>query len=284
MLHARRRVSGLLDGQYASVQAGRSLDFSDLRSYVPGDDVADIDWKASARHGDLLVKRFVADRKHTVVLVVDTGREMSALAAWHDAGGDTKREVAITVAGLIGWIAVRHGDYVALVCRTPDGPTVRRPTTRELELERMLEAVQEHCRADAPPQNTEELLDYAATVLRRRALMVLVLGDVEPDAALESRLRRLQVQHELIVLTIADLDPTQLAGHRIRDVGTGRAFPGFAARSRTLAAEITAADAARNEARVAMFSRMGIPYAHLREPAQGINDVLALLERGRRVR
>ena len=36
---------------------GRSLDYDDLRDYVPGDEVRDIDWKATARHGSPLVKR-----------------------------------------------------------------------------------------------------------------------------------------------------------------------------------------------------------------------------------
>ena len=82
VIHSRRKVTGLLEGQYASLHAGRSLDFSDLRDYLPGDDVSDIDWKASARTGSLLVKRYVADRKHTLFLLVDTGRELAALADW----------------------------------------------------------------------------------------------------------------------------------------------------------------------------------------------------------
>ena len=48
---------GLLDGQYTAMTSGRSLDFDDLRSYVPGDDVKDIDWKSSARAGEDLAKR-----------------------------------------------------------------------------------------------------------------------------------------------------------------------------------------------------------------------------------
>ncbi|MDN6021363.1 MAG: DUF58 domain-containing protein, partial [Acidipropionibacterium jensenii] len=66
----RRRVPGLLEGQYASTVTGRSLDFSDLREYVLGDDVKDFDWKATARHVTPLVKRYVADRKRTVLLTV----------------------------------------------------------------------------------------------------------------------------------------------------------------------------------------------------------------------
>ena len=49
-VHARRRSRSLLEGEYASVFHGRSLDYDDLRDYVPGDEVRDIDWRATARH------------------------------------------------------------------------------------------------------------------------------------------------------------------------------------------------------------------------------------------
>ena len=65
-IHAHRKVRGLLEGEYAAIQIGRGIDFNDLREYVRGDDVKDIDWKASARTRMLLVKRYVAERKHTV--------------------------------------------------------------------------------------------------------------------------------------------------------------------------------------------------------------------------
>ena len=80
-IHAHRKVRGMLDGEYTSVFHGRSLEFDDLRPYIPGDEVKDVDWKATARLGSLMTRRYVASRKHTIVLVVDTGRSMAALAA-----------------------------------------------------------------------------------------------------------------------------------------------------------------------------------------------------------
>ena len=78
-IHAHRKVRSVLDGEYGSVHKGRSMDFDDLREYVPGDDIKDLDWKASARHGRPLVKRYIATRQHAVLLVVDTGWTMAAL-------------------------------------------------------------------------------------------------------------------------------------------------------------------------------------------------------------
>lgn len=44
-IYAHEKVRGVLEGEYGSVFKGRSMDFDDLREYIPGDDVKDIDWK-----------------------------------------------------------------------------------------------------------------------------------------------------------------------------------------------------------------------------------------------
>ncbi len=78
-IFAHRKARGMLDGEYGSVFRGRSLDFDDLRAYVPGDEVRDIDWKATARHGSPLIRRYVAVRRQTVLLV--TGLSLAVILA-----------------------------------------------------------------------------------------------------------------------------------------------------------------------------------------------------------
>ncbi len=51
------------------------MNFEDLREYVVGDNIKDIDWKASARSRNLLVRRYIAEKKHNVMLVFDTGKK-----------------------------------------------------------------------------------------------------------------------------------------------------------------------------------------------------------------
>ena len=284
-LHARRPVHGLLDGQYASRLSGRSLDFADLREYRTGDDVADVDWKASARHGELLVKRYVADRKHTVLLVVDTGREMSGLAAWGEQPVE-KRDLLVVAAGVVGWLAVSRGDYVGLVHNGTQGPVVTRPSTRELELERMLQQIRGSCGPETPRQETPALLEHAVSAARRRAIMFVLLGDVDVDGPTEGALRRLAVQHELTVITVADLDPTLpgRAGQAVQDAGTDRRFPAFAATSATLAEAIRTDVEERAARRDAALRRLGVTHVHLADDSRVVQDVLGLVETTRRAR
>ena len=90
-LHVRHKARSPLLGDYPSLHKGRSMDFDDLREYQRGDDVRDIDWKSTARTGSVLLKRYVAVRKQNVLIVVDTGRSMTALAQ----DGAAKSELAV---------------------------------------------------------------------------------------------------------------------------------------------------------------------------------------------
>ena len=107
----------MLDGEYGSVFKGRSLDFEDLRAYVPGDEVRDIDWKATARHGSPLIRRYVAVRRQTLLLVTDTGRNMAATSA----DGEDKKDIAVMALGVLGYLALRHRDVVGLVAGDSTG-------------------------------------------------------------------------------------------------------------------------------------------------------------------
>lgn len=77
-IYSTQKTSNILDGTYKSIYKGRSMNFEDLREYVIGDNVKDIDWKASARTNTILIKRFIAEKKHNILFVMDSGRKMLA--------------------------------------------------------------------------------------------------------------------------------------------------------------------------------------------------------------
>ena len=90
-IYARKYSSSLLEGSYRSIYKGKSLNFDDLREYVVGDNVRDIDWKASARSRKLLVKQYIAEKQHNVMILLDTDKKMLA----HSLDGDVKIPTAI---------------------------------------------------------------------------------------------------------------------------------------------------------------------------------------------
>ena len=187
-IFAHRKARGMLDGEYGSVFKGRSLDFDDLRAYIPGDEVRDIDWKASARHGSPLIKRYVAVRRQTVLLVTDTGRNMAAASL----GGEEKKDIAVMALGVVGYLAHRHGDAVGLVCG--DGTASRSLPAKagEAHLERLLREVNDRTGLTSPRSGIGEQLSYVARNFSQRMLLFVVADELVPDAGMERLLRRLR--------------------------------------------------------------------------------------------
>ena len=198
-IFAHRRARGVLDGEYASIFRGRSLDFDDLRDYVPGDEVRDIDWKATARVGTPLIKRYVATRRQQVLFVADTGRNMAATSR----GGQIKKDIAVMVMGVIGLLACRHADSVALIHGDSNATAALPAKGTESHVENVLR------RMDAASEDSgrSELctqLEYAATHIKARTLLVVVADELAPNERLAKVLRRLNAQHEILWVEIAD--------------------------------------------------------------------------------
>jgi uncharacterized protein (DUF58 family) len=283
-IHSHRKVRGLLDGEYSSLQPGRSTEFNDLRAYVRGDDVKDMDWKASARARTPLVRQYAAIRKLTVLLVVSTGRSMAAL---NDLDVP-KRDLALTVAGVVGDLAIRHGDLVGVA--HGDGAAQHQfpAAGGAVRLERALASIHDAITPAAASTDLTALLRYVARTVRRRAVVVVVCDEIRLDEEATSALRRLQVQHEVLLVTIGDLDPTldreQGRGGRVRDADSGRPLPAWVRGDTLLAqqfAEQVALDALELRARV---DSLGIVHEHVHDHGSAVGAVLRLLTRHRRAR
>ena len=110
-IYASQKTRNILDGSYKSIFKGKSLNFDDLREYVIGDNVKDIDWKATARSDNILVKQYVAERKHNILFIVDSSVNMQALTE----AKELKSEVALYTAGTIATLANSSGDFFAFL-------------------------------------------------------------------------------------------------------------------------------------------------------------------------
>ncbi|MFJ4045843.1 DUF58 domain-containing protein [Microbacterium sp. NPDC089987] len=267
-----------LDGAYASLLRGRSLDFEDLRPYEFGDQVRDIDWRATARHGEPLIKRTKATRKHTVLFLVDTGRGMRALA--EDEGG--KRDLAVLLTGALGFLTVRHGDDFSVVYG--DTARVRRlpPGSSEGALEHALRTISAAIDSSTAAGDRDALLRYTARNIARRMIVVLVTDEAPLTPDTEGLLRRLTVQHDLLWLTVRDADPVirpGSGGTRRRDVDSGWAIPDFVHGDDDVMAELAADEAAHTAVRDATLRRLEITHAEFGAQSAAVPTLLAMLNR-----
>jgi uncharacterized protein (DUF58 family) len=264
--HFGTDTRGMLEGGRYALLHTRTLELDDLRPYVAGDDVRDIDWKATARAGSVLIKRFVTERHHKIVLVADAGRNMSALTPV----GEVKREVATNVMGAIGLIAMGRSDEIGMVYGDSRGSATVRNRRGETHIESMLEHYYAHSLGDVGTTDIVGQLEYVAHAHRRRLLLIVVSDEPEVTSRLDEALKALVGQHELIWLMITDMpavgaDEGEQDGF---DVATGR----FVLNGATLGPRVVAAYRAAEQNRVgqldAFLTSHGVPFARISSSAE----------------
>jgi uncharacterized protein (DUF58 family) len=99
-----------LDGRTAILVRGQGTEFDSLREYVVGDDVRSIDWRATARAADVMVRTWRPERDRRILIVLDTGRTSAARI-----GDGTRLDAAMDAALLLAALASRAGDRVDLL-------------------------------------------------------------------------------------------------------------------------------------------------------------------------
>jgi uncharacterized protein (DUF58 family) len=199
--HFGRDSAGLLaGGRYALVHT-RSLEFDELRPYVPGDDVRDIDWKASARSGHTLIKQFVSEKHHKILVVTDTGRNTSALAP----SGELKRDVAAHVIGAVGLITLPRSDEIGMVAGDRRGSIDIRLRRGETHVERMLHRYHQQATADPGNSDIAVQLEWVARHYRHPMLIVVVSDEPEISDVLREVVRSLTARHDVLWAMIADM-------------------------------------------------------------------------------
>jgi uncharacterized protein (DUF58 family) len=194
---ARLRV---LDGAVVTRGRGQGTEFDALREYVIGDDVRSIDWRASARRSDVVVRSWRPERDRRVVCVLDTGRTSAGRI-----GNEPRLDAAIDAALLLAMLAARAGDRVDLLAvDTAVRAAVANPGKRTL-LWQLVTAM-----APLSPALVETDFGLVAgEVLRRerkRALVVLFTA-LEPGALAEGLLPvlpRLAARHKVVVAAVHD--------------------------------------------------------------------------------
>lgn len=119
---ARQPLGSVLAGQHGSRLRGRGLDFSELRRYVVGDDLRQLDPRASLRYGKPYVRSYTEERDRPAMIVVDQRMSM-----FFGSVRSFKCAVAARLAALAAWMAYRGGDRVGGLVFDDDGVQAIKP-------------------------------------------------------------------------------------------------------------------------------------------------------------
>ena len=281
-LPVMRKLLSIMDGQHSALRQGRGWEFMDLAPYQPGDDVREIDWAATARTGSPIIKRHEATANLQVMLVVDTGREMGALAP----SGETKEEIALAACEAIAWLSVARGDQIGLVAGDDERVRFMPARSGNAHAETVLRRIEEDITLASPHANVPKLLARVRTVTRRRSLIVIVTDSTQPTATRETDdlIKSLSVRHQVILISIEDIDPTTLEkGTEVVDVNEGP-LPDFLLRDSQLAGEAANVVAMRRAAVKQLLDQRGVIHVDVSSSEEIPHALMRALQRGAHVR
>ena len=216
------------------------------------------------------------------MLVVDTGREMGALAP----SGETKEEIALAACEAIAWLSVARGDQIGLVAGDAERVRFMPARSGNAHAETVLRRIEEDITLASPHANVPKLLARVRTVTRRRSLIVIVTDSTQPTATRETDdlIKSLSVRHQVILISIEDIDPTTLEkGTEVVDVNEGP-LPDFLLRDSQLAGEAANVVAMRRAAVKQLLDQRGVIHVDVSSSEEIPHALMRALERGAHVR
>jgi uncharacterized protein (DUF58 family) len=214
--------------------AGASTEFERVRDYLPDDEFRRINWKATARRGQPMVNQFEAERSQNLVVMLDAGRSMAALAdapsltdADDDATGAdrsltlTKLDHALNAALLLAYVASQRGDRVALLAYVDDVRAFVPPQRGRRALLATVGALY-NLRAEPIEPDHGRAFDFLGQRNLRRSLVVLFtdLADRESSASLAAHVLRAARQHLVVCVTLGDPNVRRPAQRRPEDAAS----------------------------------------------------------------
>ena len=268
-IYTKKKTSNILDGSYNSIYKGKSMNFEDLREYVIGDNVKDIDWKASARSNKILIKQYIAEKKHNILFILDTGKKM--LADTRDL--DSKKEVALMATGTISYIVDKHGDSISAIYKTQNNIKIFPFKTGLYNIEKILNSYEKEISVE---NNLEKLINYVLKFIRRR-MIIFIITDIEGMSNIsEKTLKRLSVLHDVMFINISD---ALMTGYNAFDVDEDSYIPDYILEDEKLKdIELQIKTKVYDEIQE-KFKKYKIITTTINKQKDIVNDVFKLLER-----
>ncbi len=198
-LRAKFIVEGFLAGLHASPFHGFSVEFSEHRKYVPGDDLKDLDWNIYAKTDKYYLKKYEAETNVTGYLVMD----LSASMAYTYRQELTKFEYAICLAAALGYLMIHQQDPVGLVTFDTRIQACLPPRSKRTQLGNILSVL-----ANLKPSGQTDIphcLHQLAAMIRTKSL-VMLFSDLltEPGPVFESLHHLRHRGNEVILFHILD--------------------------------------------------------------------------------
>jgi uncharacterized protein (DUF58 family) len=278
-----RRIEGMLAGDYRSAVLGRGTELAQVRAYVPGDDVRQIEWNVTARTGEPHVRVQLAERVLVTWLMLDTSPSMTFGTA-----DRRKADVAEGAALAIGHVASRRGNRLGVVTfgdRHPQSLPARQGRVGLIGLLSALRA--EHDDEDGGGRIGATSLGDAArrtSSLARQRALVVIASDFRGPFDWRRPLLELAGRHDVIAVEIRDPREQELpnAGDLwLVDPETGQQMR-VDTRDAKLRARFAAAAAEERTGLSRTLASLGVRHTVLSTSGDWLRPLALFLKRGRR--
>jgi uncharacterized protein (DUF58 family) len=206
---------GRLRGEHSAYRRGASLDWSDYRSYQPGDDFRSIDWNIYSRLGKIFVKLYTAEEDLTVYLLIDSSASM-------DTGSPNKLRYGIRIAAALGYIGVLGLDRVGAFSFSDTVKAVLPPLRRKEHIFQLFDFLE---RIEGGGGTNFPGVISRLTTMNLRPGLVILISDFFDKGEITRELRRLLFAgHDLILVQVhsdEEMDPDIKGPVSLEDIETG---------------------------------------------------------------
>ena len=202
-LIARGVVEGFITGLHRSPYHGFSVEFSEHREYVPGDNPRDLDWLALARTDRYYIKRYEEETNLRAHILLDCSASMGYR---YSSGKLTKLEYGCYLAAALAFLMIRQQDPVGLVLFDEQIRSFLPPRASTLHLNRLLQRLE----SIEPANRTGlgETFHDLAERIKRRGLIVIISDLLDRDAIEREVMRGLRhfrhKKHEVLLFHVLD--------------------------------------------------------------------------------
>ena len=194
-------VEGVESGAYNSKYRGGGIEFSEVREYIPGDDVKRIDWNVSARHNSLYVKEFVEENELNIYLIFDLS------ASTNFGFTKSKLDLGFEVAVSLMFLALKNNDRLGLGIFTNQLEKFIPSKKGKRQLLKIIKELIEY----KPKSKETDILKSLSTLknkLKRKSVIYIISDFLSDDY--KKPLKFLKLHHEVILINISDIKEVEI--------------------------------------------------------------------------
>ena len=186
----------VFSGEYHSAFKGRGMAFSEVRNYIPGDEIRTIDWNVTARFNEPYVKVFEEERELTVMLLVD-------ISGSESFGSDEllKREFIAEIGAVLAFSATQNNDKIGAILFSDQIELYIPPKKGRKNILRIIRELIEF-KPNSNLTNIGDVVQHFNNLVKKRAIAFLISDFIGQN--LEKALKITAKKHDLIALRIYD--------------------------------------------------------------------------------